>query len=167
MSKEQQDRPPHSRRVPRPSLRRRSTDPFYVKDDRNNFPGLDEAFLSDAIDVEATPKMGSSSKRYSSRAKESSSSSSSLDRDPSSLMLDRSVCFDSSSLPSSSLDMSIGARAALSEHLRHIARYGLDGQQNVVLQPGERDGLDEEWDRLMDGNASLASWSTANNNDSS
>jgi hypothetical protein len=64
----------------------------------------------------------------------------------------RSVC---SSHNASLMDMSIGARASMTEHLRHIAKFGLDGgapdEQQQQLHPS-----DEEWNQLLDG--SEASW---------
>ena len=68
--------------------------------------------------------------------------------------LDRSVCSQaSSSFHTSTMDMSIGARAAMTEHLRYIALHGLDGYGNQCDTPGSHSLLphDEIWDRLMDG----------------
>lgn len=75
---------------------------------------------------------------------------------------DQSICSQqtsSSSFPTSSLNMSIGVRAALNEHLRHVALHGIDGQQSPseASQSFDRLPQDELWDRLMDGNLSIMS----------
>jgi hypothetical protein len=63
-----------------------------------------------------------------------------------------------------SLNLSIGARAALHEHLRHVARFGIDDSFVGTKSPNDhdlnaagtggevcppRDPLDEEWERLL------------------
>ena len=48
----------------------------------------------------------------------------------SSAVLNRSQASSSTDSGSSTLNLSIGARAALNEHLRHIARFGFDGSAN-------------------------------------
>jgi hypothetical protein len=82
----------------------------------------------------------------------------------------------------SDLNMSIGARAAITEHTRHIARYGLDGESPTLTpssSPNQSDAYSnnhqqqrqehqhqehhhsDEWDRLMDGTSmSHASFSS-------
>jgi hypothetical protein len=51
----------------------------------------------------------------------------------------------------SSLNMSIGARAALNEHLRHVQKYGLDTSTlQIDAQQHATNPLDEEWDRLVE-----------------
>ncbi|KAG7355931.1 hypothetical protein IV203_000617 [Nitzschia inconspicua] len=82
-------------------------------------------------------------------------------------LVDHSVC---SAGNSSILNMSIGARAALNEHLRHIAKYGIDGEKGDSGScnssddracEGEEDRspppcpsthslLDEHWENLLD-----------------
>ena len=59
---------------------------------------------------------------------------------------------------SSFLNISIGARAALTEHMRHVAKYGIDGEDG---EDGEREEaielhlvehknpLDDQWDYLL------------------
>lgn len=59
----------------------------------------------------------------------------------------RSVC---SSQNTSLMDMSIGARGSMTEHLRQIAKFGLDvsapDEEQQELNPS-----DEEWNQLLDG----------------
>jgi hypothetical protein len=52
----------------------------------------------------------------------------------------------------SSLNMSIGARASLNEHLRHVQKYGLDTSTVQVDDAPQHaiNPLDEEWDRLVE-----------------
>jgi hypothetical protein len=52
---------------------------------------------------------------------------------------------------SSSLDLSIGAKAALYEHMRHIEKHGLDGAPAPENSMTPRHPLDEKWDLLLDG----------------
>jgi hypothetical protein len=73
--------------------------------------------------------------------------------------VDQSLCSQDGS---SILNMSIGARAALNEHMRHIAKFGIDGEQQqqpheqpVVFDDNEPKNkknalLDEQWDYLLD-----------------
>lgn len=49
----------------------------------------------------------------------------------------------------SELNMSIGARAAITEQTRYIAKYGLDGDRNSSTSPNKSQM--DEWDRVMDG----------------
>lgn len=107
--------------------------------DRDNFPGVDGALsLDDDVDDDRIASYG--------------------DR----ISPDHSTC----SYYSSSLNMSIGARAALSEHLRHVALHGIDGQQqqhSYTLDTSasfERLPQDEVWDHLLDGNLSITSASS-------
>jgi hypothetical protein len=51
---------------------------------------------------------------------------------------------------SSSLDLSIGAKAALYEHMRHIEKHGLDGAPAPESSMTPRHPLDEKWDLLLD-----------------
>jgi hypothetical protein len=60
--------------------------------------------------------------------------------------------------------MSIGARAALNEHLRHVAKYGIDGEKSITRKSDknshDQEGflaadnanniLDEHWENLLD-----------------
>lgn len=68
--------------------------------------------------------------------------------------------------PPSELNMSIGARAAINEHARHIAKYGLDGfgdssSPSLTQQDNSIVGKDDEWERLMNGTSiSHASFSS-------
>ena len=112
----------------------------------NNYPGLDHAFDKQSSIISATTP-------------------------------DRSSSIISPP-PSDYLNMSIGARAAINEHTRHVAKYGLDGsfcnhqQQHPTAEditptrpsPTKTNYSsimkDEEWDRLMDGSISHASFSS-------
>jgi hypothetical protein len=54
---------------------------------------------------------------------------------------------------SSILNMSIGARAALNDHLRHVEKYGIDGEQQqetAISSSRPKNSLDVQWDRLLD-----------------
>ncbi len=64
--------------------------------------------------------------------------------------------------PPSELNMSIGARAAINEHARHIAKFGLDGSRcDYSMQNDYSPNKDDEWERLMNGTSiSQASFST-------
>ena len=84
---------------------------------RNNFPSLDNAFSS--------PTKGDSS----------GSNSSSDDF--------QSVCSQGSSF----LNMSIGAMAALTDHMRQVIKYGIDGEKTAELTEDtntSRNSLDEK-----------------------
>jgi hypothetical protein len=72
--------------------------------------------------------------------------------------VDHSVCSGGGN--TSVLNMSIGARAALNEHLRHVAKFGIDGEkehdtsipsdeQSRHYHPDD-DVLDEHWENLLD-----------------
>ena len=71
---------------------------------------------------------------------------------------DHSMC----SRESSMFNMSIGARAALTEHMRKVAKYGIDGEQQIPTNDVSmgRNVLDEQWDMIMDGDASQVNLST-------
>jgi hypothetical protein len=56
---------------------------------------------------------------------------------------------------SSFLNMSIGVRAALNEHMRNVTKYGIDGERPVSDDKGAqtpRNALDAQWENLLDGN---------------
>jgi len=74
--------------------------------------------------------------------------------DQSSEAVDQSICSQASLL-----NLSIGARAALNEHLRHVAKYGLDDSREVAQDFGlegenslrtQRDPRDVLWEKLVD-----------------
>lgn len=114
--------------------------------DRDNFPGVDRALGLD--DVQTQHEQRGSCYGYEDR-----------------ISPDQSICSHqtSASLQNSSLNMSIGARAALYEHLRHVALHGLDGGQQSPTDTSlsfERLPQDEVWERLMDGNLSITSASS-------
>lgn len=50
---------------------------------------------------------------------------------------------------SSSMNLSIGARASLQEHLRHVAKYGLDESQ-VAEPEAPTNPLDQQWEQLVE-----------------
>jgi len=56
---------------------------------------------------------------------------------------------------SSFLNMSIDARAALNEHMRYIAKFGIDGEQKETIIEEEEftkplNDLDKQWDLFLD-----------------
>ena len=53
-----------------------------------------------------------------------------------------------------SLDMSIGARADLTDHWRHVAKYGVDGDEDNA-QEAPSSSQDLAWDQLLDGGPPL------------
>jgi hypothetical protein len=65
------------------------------------------------------------------------------------------VDYSMTSEGSSFLNMSIGARAALNDHMRNVAKYGIDGERPVSDDKGAQtplNALDEQWGNLLDGN---------------
>ncbi len=108
-----------------------SRNPF-SHSDRNNFPGVDRAL---SLDDENDNRVFSSQEQRMSPSP------------------DHSICSHSSSL-----NMSIGARAALNEHLQHVALHGIDGHYALETSASfERLPQDEIWDCLLDGNLSVTS----------
>ncbi len=161
----------------------------------NNYPGLDDAFKDESKKQNKNANTTGSSPSFATTPDRASSS---IISPPSDFNL---------------LNMSIGARAAINEHTRHVAKYGLDGSLDhgysndsaFSLQNGHSSTLshnyanasasasnasiintpsrriqyrpsptktnvtnsnysnimkDEEWDRLMDGSISHASFSS-------
>lgn len=123
---------------------------------RNSFPDIEDAFASQ---VETVKSASSNStlrrKRFDPNGHMASPTSSSFVISPD---RDRSTCSHTPSLHNCSLDISIGARAALTEHNRHVNKFGLDGAP-TKQRLHHTHHSEDEWDRLMDGN-SQASWST-------
>jgi len=92
----------------------------------------------------------------------------------------KSTCSNSSSANNFSLDLSIGARAALEEHRRHVCKYGIDGagpaggggggaesggsRRSSFSLRGSPDGGPcppaDEWDRINDGSTHVSFAST-------
>jgi hypothetical protein len=120
--------------------------PFYERE-RNNFP-----------DFEIALKPGSPSSYYANTFDDDDEADDDDQRQHS------SVCSGGNS---SILNMSIGARAALNEHLRHIAKHGIDGESgnsgnnhddddnlgNAESPPpsdSHNNPLDEHWENLLD-----------------
>jgi hypothetical protein len=71
----------------------------------------------------------------------------------------KSVCSQGSFHGSSFLNLSIGAFAALGDHMRHVAKYGIDGEEEHDDAEAEdteeslkelRNPLDKKWDYLLD-----------------
>jgi len=63
-----------------------------------------------------------------------------------------SICSNSSCY---SLDMSIGARAALTDHLRHISKYGVDDESAVKENDEYYSSKDRIWNKLLDDSQSF------------
>ena len=65
---------------------------------------------------------------------------------------------------SNALNLSIGARAALTDHMRHVAKNGIDGDESSsskaeTMSTGERSpmhSLDEQWNRILDGDGNFS-----------
>jgi hypothetical protein len=106
--------------------------PFYVaRGDRNNFPDLECA-----LQPEPPPY-------------------------DSSIQSHREVLDEDDDEGSSILNMSIGARASLNEHLRHVERFGIDGEkvigssnvrvgrQEDLFTETDSDILDDHWNNLL------------------
>jgi hypothetical protein len=77
-----------------------------------------------------------------------------------------SFCFSpdrtSSIGAASELDLSIGARADLYEHQRHIMKYGLDHDGQTYQDDCKSSTVDDDdWEQIMDGNTSHISYSSA------
>lgn len=84
-------------------------------------------------------------------------------------LLDQDISMDSAD---SSEIFSIGARAALNDHLRHVARFGFDLDDDDVDEPScdsrpssIRNPLDLEWDRLAEDTMSFLSSSNQSDGD--
>ena len=130
-------------RIPRPDSkrRRRRRNPF-SDGQRNNFPDIDEMFGS--------MKASSPSANVSAEA----------DANP----FDEVDDDEHSDIDGSSfLRMSIGARAALNEHARYIAKYGIDGETNhgeagynnnsideTTSEACTNVSLDNQWEKVLD-----------------
>ncbi len=58
---------------------------------------------------------------------------------------------------SSTLNMSIGARAAITEHLRHVLKYGLDGETQSESQEtaATKNLLDQKWEHFLEQQSSV------------
>ena len=111
---------------------------------RLNFPGFDEA-------MEGGERSGSNTNTPPNEA------------------LDQSVLSNASTNYTS---LSIGARAALNEHMRHVAKYGLDDShhsdrmeaaaEEEGTPPQKRDPRDEAWDRLLETSPNISHISASN-----
>ena len=121
--------------------------PFTDNSNRTNFPGFDAALFGSAAgtgtrNAAASSSSSSDSPPRSDANVNTNTTSSSADADTSSQANDNSPSRDtdasfasSNNLNNFSLDLSIGARAALAEHRRHVARYGIDGDAAEVQRP--------------------------------
>ena len=109
------------RRQPLTSIpRRRKRNPFHERQ-RNNFPDLDDAFKT---------------------------TTSGFVSDDTDEIIDNEFVDNYSDIEGSStsiLNMSIGARAALNDHARHVAKFGIDGE-NYLEEEGDRNSIDDEND---------------------
>ena len=137
-----------SQRSSSQSRRRSSRDNPFAGGDRLNFPSFERAL--------APP--------YRHRAQQAREDEEDVD--------------NASSSPSESLDLSMDARAALCEHLRHVAKYGVDGEVTAATayrRPPEPHNtsvdlseagtsidttpllntLDEEWENILQGNHTM------------
>ena len=101
---------------------------------RQHFPGFDRAMMAVNEEEETVNNNNNNSihnnERHQSRRRRSFSPTHTNNSVASSAVLNRSHASSSSDSGSSTLNLSIGARAALNEHLRYIARFGLDGSAN-------------------------------------
>lgn len=139
------------RRPPTSHSRIRKRNPFSERQ-RNNFPDINDIFKS------------------------TTASSANSDGDngfhdhPTNIFDDyEEECCQFSDIEGSSvLNMSIGARAALNEHARHVAKFGIDGETNVETETNNNDNnnsnsndgrnsetctnasLDNQWERILD-----------------
>lgn len=82
--------------------------------DRNNFPGLDRAFAFDVADFDSPNNEAGGN--------------------------NTSIC---SYATTNTLDMSIGARAALTDHWRHVVKYGVDGEKGSNDTDSDSDDTDD------------------------
>lgn len=130
-------------RIPRPdSKRRRRRNPFSDRE-RNNFPDIDEMFQS--MKVSSAGLVGGDN---------------SYDGKPFDEEAEDDGCCQQSDIDDSSfLRMSIGARAALNEHARFIAKHGIDGEitsgetelnNSAISEAGTNVLLDNQWEKILD-----------------
>lgn len=141
----------YERRASVSGSRIRKRNPFSEKR-RINFPDVNDVFES---------TMTSSSKL--------------VDGDKRNIMVDDSEegCYQYSDIDSSSvLNMSIGARAALNDHARYVAKFGIDGEKNIEAESITKINtgleinseiqknllLDEQWERLLDSSRVASSF---------
>lgn len=128
--------PPHDLRMNLPN-------PFTsYSQQKNNFPGLDAIF-----------KRNSPPEHRTSNDNDNDNDNRNYDKGGSSNLSisspDRSSIF-----APTDLNMSIGARAAIYEHTRHVSKYGLDGDFHVDDSSPTKSTIhssSDEWERLMDG----------------
>ena len=126
------------RRPPSIQRQRQGRHPFQEMN-RNHFPGLDNILGS----TDLKPRFSTSQPLFQPQRQEISSAT------------NRSVC---SSQNVSLMDMSIGARASMTEHLRHIAKFGFDNSPDLQImdqqnqqQQQQQHLIDDEWNQLLDG----------------
>ena len=145
-------------RMPLSSIPRRSRkrNPFKERQ-RNNFPEIDDAFR-----IDTNNKNNNDNYNYN---------------DSASNIFDNESDFDTFSEvegSSSVLNMSIGARAALNEHARHVEKFGIDGEkkdsdEEVYTGSDTNLFLDDQWDTLLEpsshvGSCAVGDISFENNN---
>ena len=125
------------RQPPSIQRQRQGRHPFQERN-RNHFPGLDQILGSSDL----KPRFSTFQPLFQQQRQDMSSAS------------NRSVC---SSQNVSLMDMSIGARASMTEHLRHIAKFGFDDSPNLHLEDQQHQHQqqkhpnDDEWNQLLDG----------------
>ena len=129
------------RKGPLHDLRMNLPNPFTsYSQPKNNFPGIDAIFKRNSPPDHRNNNDYDDGNSYYDRGGSSNLSISSPDR--------------SSIFASTDLNMSIGARAAIYEHTRHVTKYGLDGDFQVDNSSPTKSTIhssSDEWERLMDG----------------
>ena len=106
-----------------------SSNPFYGGC-RDNFPSLDRALgttLSDVVEVVAAPAAINDNNSLMCGGGGGDNFNFAQQQEEQHELLFQ-IADNVSSSPTESLDLSIDARAALHEHLRHVAKYGVDGE---------------------------------------
>ncbi|KAL7473768.1 hypothetical protein ACHAXS_014239 [Conticribra weissflogii] len=133
---------------------RERTNPFRSPN-RENFPPLDEFFGSDTNSSTAEATADDDDKSFANSPEQSFHSR-------------NSACWNDFSM-----DMSIGGRAAMAQHRHRVAKYGIDGvkEQEEGRSPADSACMSgtekssslseaDDWDRCMDDNYSLVSFSS-------
>jgi len=138
------------RRFPANFSRIRKRNPFSANV-RNNFPDIDEMFKSMTVSSSDMNDGDSLIREHLKKCGDDDA--------------DEIFCQNSDVDESSVLNMSIGARAALNEHARYIAKFGIDGEINIEMEPNNSSSsnsdetnsevrrnkiLDDQWERLLD-----------------
>ena len=132
--------------------RRRKRNPF-CDERRNNFPDINDVFTSTPISSSGVICGDTGLRDYGGNKF--------YDDDD---VVDEECCQHSDIDGSSVLNMSIGARAALNEHARYVAKFGIDGEINVEKEMNNNSNtstdeinseictnvlLDDQWERML------------------